>query len=139
MALDHGSKTIGVAISDVQRRLARPVETILRGKFSQDAGRIKALIKQHQPVAIIVGYPLHMDGAIGARCQSVRAFVRNLQDHEAVSLPVLLWDERLSSAAAQEKLRDAGLKAARRTSKIDAAAAALILENLLAHRARGND
>ena len=131
MGLDHGSKTIGVAITDAERRMAQPVETIRCKKFAVDVTRLKALIDEHQPVALIIGYPLNMDGSEGPRCQSVRAFVRNLESH--IDLPMLMWDERLSSAAAEDAMKDAELRTAQRHAKRDAAAAAMILESLLAH------
>ena len=129
MGLDHGTKTIGVAITDSERRMAQPVETIACKKFSIDVERLKALIAEHQPVALIIGYPLNMDGSAGPRCQSVRAFVRNLEQH--TDLPMLLWDERLSSSAAHDRMIEADIRAARRADKIDSAAAAMILENLI--------
>lgn len=133
MALDHGSKTIGVAISDAERRMAQPVETIMCKKFLVDVERLKQLIAAHQPTALIIGYPLNMDGSEGPRCQSVRAFVRNLEAH--IDLPMLMWDERLSSAAAEDAMKDAQIRAAQRHAKRDAAAAAMILESLLAFSA----
>lgn len=129
MALDHGKKTIGVAISDAERRLAQPVSTIQRTKLMQDIAQLGQLMAEYQPAALIIGYPLNMDGSEGPRCQSVRAFVRELEQH--IDRPMLLWDERHSSNAAQEQMIDAGIRAAKREYKIDAAAAAVILESLL--------
>lgn len=131
LGLDHGSKTIGIAVTDANRSMAQPLSTIRRTKFSADLQALQAVIGEYQPAALIIGYPLNMDGSEGSRCQSVRAFVRNLEAH--IHLPMLLWDERLSSSAAQEKLIDAEIRTAKRSEKIDAAAAAMILESLLAH------
>ena len=130
MALDHGRRTIGIAISDAQRRMAQPLSTIRYTKLTQAIAELTAIISQHQPAGLIIGYPLQLDGSEGPRCQSVRAFVRTLEAQ--ISLPMLLWDERLSSAAARDALADAGLGGRAIAQRVDAAAAALILESLLA-------
>jgi len=127
--LDHGSKTIGVAISDAWWQLAAPVTTIRRGKLVRDIAQLQTLIGEHGIGGIVIGYPLNMDGTAGPRCQSVRAFVRHLEAH--CDLPLLLWDERLSSAAAEEAMKAAGRRAARRHATRDAAAAAVILQGML--------
>lgn len=130
MGLDHGSKTIGVALSDARRTLASPLETINRSSFSADSARLGAVIAQEKVAGLVVGYPLNMDGSEGPRCQSVRAFVRNLEGH--FNLPILLWDERLSSSAATDAMITLGIRAARRDGKVDKIAATLILQGMLA-------
>lgn len=131
MAIDHGTKRIGLAVTDAERRLAQPLETIRNLALKTNYERIHTLVQSYHVAALIVGYPLEMDGREGPRCQSVRAFVRNIEG--AVMVPIMLWDERLSTAAAEDFLRDANLTAAQRMEKIDAAAAAVILQSLLDH------
>src|SRR5947209_7559752 len=96
MGLDIGTKTIGLALSDVERRLASPLDTIRRTRFSEDAARLLKRATEFNVAALIIGLPLNMDGSEGPRAQSTRAFVRNLPDSVSVSY----WDERLSTAAA---------------------------------------
>ena len=129
MGLDHGSKTIGIAITDVERRMAQPVTTIRKNKFSVDMAELNALIATHQPAALIIGYPLNVDGSEGPRCQSVRAFVRNMEDH--CDLPMLLWDERHSSQEADKIMMMAAMSSGKRKTRIDSAAATVILESFL--------
>ncbi len=129
LGLDPGSNTIGLALSDFGRSLARPLETIVRKKFSVDIERLKQVITQQSIVGLVIGYPLNMDGSEGERCQSVRAFVRNLETH--FDLPILLWDERLSTSAAHDAMIAAGVRAARRQEKVDKIAAAFILQSAL--------
>jgi putative Holliday junction resolvase len=127
--LDHGGKTIGIAISDANWGLAVPVTTIRRTKFAADIEALLRVIEERGIGGLVIGYPLNMDGTEGPRCQSVRAFVRNLEDH--CPLPVLLWDERLSSSEADEIMKDAGISAKNRPEKRDTAAATLILQSVL--------
>ncbi len=131
IGLDHGSKTIGVALSDALRGMASPLETINKRKFSADVERLKAIVTQEKVAGFVIGYPLNMDGSEGERCQSVRAFVRNLEVH--FDLPILLWDERLSSSTATDQMITSGVRAARRSDKIDKIAAAVILQGMLEH------
>lgn len=131
MALDHGRKTIGVAISDAERRISQPLTTIRRGKQAQDIEALQKLVEQQHITALIIGYPLEEGGKEGRRCQSVRAFVRAIEPH--LPHPMLLWDERYSSKQADEAMRDAALSAAKRADKIDASAAAVILDDVLRH------
>src|SRR5262249_51242626 len=101
MALDVGSKTIGLATSDALRMLATPLETLRRGKLAADLARLAELARRHEIAALVVGLPLNMDGSEGPRCQSVRQFVANIARHAPpalASLPVVLQDERLSTA-----------------------------------------
>lgn len=129
MGVDLGTKTIGLALSDVLRTVATPLETIKRKKFSIDAERLLALIAEHEVRALIIGLPRNMDGSEGPRAQSTRAFTRNLR---ALS-PVLMmfWDERLSTAAVTRTLIDADASRARRAELVDKMAAAYILQGAL--------
>lgn len=129
LAIDHGKKRIGLALSDVEQSLASPLETLTHAKFAMNAQAIAAVVEAENIVGIIIGYPLNMDGSEGPRCQSVRAFVRSLEAY--VSVPMLFWDERLSSAIAQEQMAQAALKAAQRADKVDKLAATAILQSYL--------
>ena len=101
LGLDVGTKTIGVATSDADRRLATGVETIARKTFTADARRLLALAKERSCAGFVLGLPLNMDGSEGPRAQSVRAFARNLA--KLTELPIALWDERLSTAAVERE------------------------------------
>ena len=129
MGLDLGTKTIGLALSDVERRICSPLETIRRTKFQADAAALLQLIEQHQIGALIIGLPLNMDGSEGPRVQSTRAFVRNLE--KLTSVPILYWDERLSTAAVTRTLLEADTSRARRAELVDKMAAAYILQGAL--------
>ncbi|MBN66094.1 MAG: Holliday junction resolvase RuvX [Rickettsiales bacterium] len=131
LALDLGSKTIGLALSDELRGIANALHTIKRRKFSQDIDALQQAVKEHAIAGLVMGYPLNMDGSEGPRCQSTRQFVRNMEEH--ISLPTLLWDERLSSYAAEEAMLSADLSREKRAEKIDKLAAAIILQGLLEH------
>ena len=128
-ALDLGTKTIGVAISDGMRYSATPLETIKRSKFTQDAERILDLIAQNQIAAIILGLPLNMDGSEGPRVQSTRAFARNLA--QKTPLPIAFWDERLSTAAVTRTLLEGDASRKRRREVVDKMAAAYMLQGAL--------
>src|SRR6266540_7042682 len=112
IGLDLGTKTIGVAVSDPDRRLAAGVETIARKAFSADAVRVLALAAERRVVGIVLGLPLNMDGSEGPRAQSTRAFARNLA--RLTELPIALWDERLSTAAVERALIEADASRAKR-------------------------
>jgi putative Holliday junction resolvase len=127
--LDLGDKTIGVALSDLRRRVATPVETIRREKFTLDAGRLLALLQARGAAGLVLGLPLNMDGTEGPRVQSTRAFARNLM--RLCDLPVVLWDERLSTVAAERALIEADTSRKRRREVIDAVAAGYILQGAL--------
>jgi putative Holliday junction resolvase len=129
LGLDLGSKTIGVAASDPDRRFAAPVETIRRKSAAADAERLLALAAERQAVAFVLGLPLNMDGSEGPRAQSTRAFARNLARH--TDLPIALWDERLSTAAVERELIAADASRKKRAAVIDAHAAAFILQGAL--------
>jgi putative Holliday junction resolvase len=134
IGLDLGSKTIGVASSDPDRRLATGVETIARKNFSTDAARLLALAAERKTVAFVLGLPINMDGSEGPRAQSTRAFARNLA--RLTDLPIALWDERLSTAAVERELIAADVTRARRAAVIDQHAAAFILQGALDRLAR---
>ncbi|MEM9792078.1 MAG: Holliday junction resolvase RuvX [Pseudomonadota bacterium] len=129
MGLDLGTKTIGVAISDIRHRIATPLETIRRRKFGADAAALHALMAERDVGAIVLGLPLNMDGSEGPRAQSSRAFARNFTAlHDTA---VLLWDERLSTVAAERALLEADTSRGKRASVIDQVAAGLILQGAL--------
>lgn len=129
LGLDLGTKTIGVAASDPDRRLATPVETIARKRFTLDARRILELAAERRAVGYVLGLPINMDGSEGPRAQATRAFARNLA--KLTELPIALWDERLSTAAVERALIDADASRARRKAVIDRHAAAYILQGAL--------
>jgi len=129
LGLDVGSKTIGLALSDMTRAVATPLTTIKRTKFTKDAAELSEVIESHDISALVIGLPLNMDGSEGPRAQSIRAFARNLGSH--VSLPVAFWDERLSTAAAERTLLEADASRKRRGEVIDKMAAAIILQGAL--------
>jgi len=129
LGLDLGTKTIGVATSDADRRLATGVETIARKTFTADAARLLALAGERRCVGFVLGLPLNMDGSEGPRAQSVRAFARNfakLTEH-----PIALWDERLSTAAVERTLIGADVSRKKRAAIIDEHAAIFILQGAL--------
>ncbi len=134
LGLDLGTKTIGVAASDPDRRLAAAVETIARKRFSLDAERLFALANERRAVGFVLGLPINMDGSEGPRAQATRAFARNLASLTA--LPIALWDERLSTAAVERALIAADASRARRKAVIDQHAAAYILQGALDRLAR---
>ncbi|MBV8189029.1 MAG: Holliday junction resolvase RuvX [Alphaproteobacteria bacterium] len=140
MALDVGSKTIGIATSDPLRLLATPLTTLKRTKLAPDLAQLADLVRKNDIKALVIGLPLNMDGSEGPRCQSVRQFVANIERHGAshlAELPVLLQDERLSTAAVTRRMiEDYDMSRAKRAERVDAAAAAWILESALA-RLRG--
>ena len=134
LGLDLGSKTIGVAVSDPERRLASPVETIKRKMFAVDAKRLLALAAERRAVGIVLGLPVNMDGSEGPRAQSTRAFARNFA--KLTELPIALWDERLSTAAVERELIAADVSRKKRAAVIDQHAAAYILQGALDRLAR---
>jgi putative holliday junction resolvase len=134
IGLDLGTKTIGVAASDPDRRLAAGVETIARKNFSADAAHLLALAAERKAAAFVLGLPVNMDGSEGPRAQSTRAFARNLA--RLTELPIALWDERLSTAAVERELIAADMSRARRAEVIDQHAAVFILQGALDRLAR---
>ena len=131
--LDVGTKTIGLAICDAGWHFAGPAETIRRAKFTADLGKLREFAAREQIVGMIVGLPLNMDGSDSPRTQSVRAFARNI---DPLGLPVLLWDERWSTQAVERAMIDADVSRARRAEKVDALAAAHILQGAIDALAR---
>jgi putative Holliday junction resolvase len=129
IGLDLGSKTIGVAASDPDRRVAAPVETISRQRFNLDARRILDLAGERRAAGFVLGLPINMDGSEGPRAQATRAFARNLA--RLTELPIALWDERLSTAAVERALIAADASRAKRRSVIDQHAATYILQGAL--------
>ena len=135
LGLDLGSKTIGVAASDPDRRLAAAVETIARTKFTADAARLLKLATERNAVGFVLGLPLNMDGSEGPAAQSARAFARNLAGR--TELPIALWDERLSTAAVERELIAQDASRAKRAAVIDQHAAVYILQGALDRLTRG--
>jgi putative Holliday junction resolvase len=135
VGLDLGEKTIGVAVSDIGLMIATPLALIRRTKFTADAGALFKLMDGRGAAGLVIGLPFNMDGTEGPRCQSTRAFARNLL--RLKDLPIAFWDERLSSAAVNRMLIDeADTSRARRADLVDKAAAAWILQGAL-DRLRG--
>jgi putative Holliday junction resolvase len=129
LGLDLGEKTIGLALSDIMLTVATPLETLKRGKFSADAATIEALIAKHGVGGLVIGLPLNMDGTDGPSAQSARAFGRNFAARS--ELPIVFWDERLSTAAVTRTLLDADASRKRRGEVVDKMAAAYILQGVL--------
>ena len=127
--LDLGTVTIGVAVSDGMRQVATPLETIKRRKFGLDAARLLEITAARGITGIVLGLPLNMDGSEGPRCQSTRAFARNLSG--LTELPIGYWDERLSTVAAERALLEADTTRKRRAEVIDHVAASYILQGAL--------
>ena len=127
--LDLGTVTLGVAVSDTFQSVATPLETIKRKKFGVDAEKLLAIVKQRNIGALVLGLPMNMDGTEGARCQSTRAFARNLT--KLTDLPIGFWDERLSTVAAERALLEADTSRKRRSEVIDHVAASYILQGAL--------
>ena len=134
IGLDLGSKTIGVAASDPDRRLAATVETVSRTRFTLDAERLLALAGERRAVGFVLGLPINMDGTEGPRAQATRAFARNFS--KLTALPIALWDERWSTAAVERALIEADASRKKRKAVIDQHAAAYILQGALDRLAR---
>lgn len=132
LGLDPGSKTIGVAISDSALKVASPLETIKRAKFTQDAEQLARICAAYKIGGLVIGLPVNMDGSEGPRCQSVRALARNLREKAGFEMPMAFWDERLSTAAVERFLVDeADMTRKRRGEVVDKMAAAYILQGAL--------
>jgi putative holliday junction resolvase len=138
VGLDLGTKTIGVAVSDPDRRLATGVETVKRKAFKADAARLLAIAAERSAVGLVLGLPINMDGSEGPRAQSTRAFARNFA--RLTDLAIALWDERLSTAAVERELIGMDMSRAKRSQVIDEHAAMFILQGALDRLAnlRGN-
>ena len=126
--LDVGTKTVGVAVCDAGWHFAGPLETIRRTKFTADLEQLRAIVGRESIKGLVVGLPLSMDGSDSPRTQSVRAFARNLMP---LDLPLLLWDERWSTQAVERAMIDADVSRAKRAEKVDALAAAHILQGAI--------
>lgn len=131
LGLDLGEKTIGVAVSDLTRSVASPLALIRRSKFTADIAELAALADDRLVSGLVIGLPVNMDGSEGARCQSVRAFARNLLRLGGRDWPIAFWDERLSSAAVNRMLIGEDVTRARRAEVVDKTAAAWILQGAL--------
>jgi len=129
LGLDLGEKTIGLALSDTRLTIATPMETLKRGKFAADAAKLDAIVAGQNVGGLVVGLPLNMDGSDGPSAQSARAFARNFAARSP--LPILLWDERLSTAAVTRTLLEADASRRRRAQVVDKMAAGYILQGVL--------
>lgn len=127
--LDLGTVTIGVAVSDLMRSVATPLETIQRRKFTLDAARLFEITGHRSIAGLVLGLPRNMDGSEGPRCQATRAFARNLE--KLTPLPITFWDERLSTVAAERAMLEADMSRKRRAERIDNVAASYILQGML--------
>ena len=134
LCIDLGTKTIGIALSDPGRVIASPVETLRRGRFRDDSARLEALCAREDVGGIVVGLPRHTDGGEGSRAQSSRAWAANLAAR--LGLPVLMWDERFSTAAVERAMIAADMSRRRRAARVDSAAAAYILQGAIDALAR---
>lgn len=129
LALDHGTKRIGVAVSDELQMFASPLGSVPAEPVAACLAQLRQMVQAQAVERILVGLPRNMDGSYGPAAEKVRAFVAALKD--AVSVPIQTWDERLSSVQAQRLLRDAGHKAKQQKGKVDASAAAILLQSYL--------
>jgi putative Holliday junction resolvase len=129
LALDVSKRAIGVAGADAGWRLATALTTIRRSRWAQDLARLETIIRERAAGVLVLGWPLNMDGSEGPRCQAVRAFAEKLDG--ALALPILLWDERLTTFAAEEAAERAGLRGKNRAAMLDALAAAAVLQDFL--------
>jgi putative Holliday junction resolvase len=129
LGLDVGQTTIGLALSDGSRLIASPLLTIERGKFRKDIGTLMKITGEYNVTGLVIGYPVNMDGSSGRRAQSTRTFAGNLEKH--MTLPMLLWDERLSTMAVERAMLEADLSRARRAELVDKLAASYMLQGLL--------
>lgn len=127
--LDLGTKTIGIAVSDLGLSFAHPRPVLKRRKFTQDAQELLEILQKENITALIIGLPVNMDGTEGPRCQATRAFVRNME--KLTDIPFIYWDERLSTVAAERALIGMDVSRAKRAERIDSAAASFILQGAL--------
>jgi putative Holliday junction resolvase len=134
LGLDLGTRTVGLALSDVGRTLATPYDTIKRTKLAADLARLESVIAKEGVGALVLGLPVNMDGSEGPRCQATRQFATDLL--KRIDLPLAFWDERLSTRAAEAALLEADTSRRRRAQVIDKVAAAVILQGFLDFAAR---
>jgi putative Holliday junction resolvase len=129
LALDVGDKRIGVAISDPSQVLARSLKVIERGSRQQDFVAVARLVEKYEVEKVVVGYPRSLDGTVGEQAEKVERYAAGLA--ESLTVPVLLWDERLSTVSAERLMREAGLRGKKKRERVDAVAAAVILQDYL--------
>jgi putative holliday junction resolvase len=129
LGLDVGDTTIGLALSDLMRSIATPLETINRSKFAKDLEHLKGVIAKHGVVGLVIGYPLNMDGSHGPRTQSTRTFTANIS--KQIDLPMLLWDERLTTIAVERAMLEGDLSRQKRAQLVDKLAASYMLQGFL--------
>jgi putative Holliday junction resolvase len=129
IGIDAGTKTLGLALSDVTRTIATPLTVLKRTKFKEDAAQLLRIAAEHQIGGFVLGLPINLDGTAGPRAQATRAFARNM--NALTELPILLWDERLSTVAAERTLIEADASRSRRAQVVDKLAAAIILQGAL--------
>ena len=140
LGLDYGSRRIGVAICDELGMTARGVATIVRRNREADLGVIDELVRRHGVERIVIGYPLRLDGSEGIQCEKINRFIRRLEAR--LSLPIIRWDETLSTKEAEELLRQGGVRPKKRKGIVDRVAASIILQGYLdanAHGEHGDD
>jgi putative Holliday junction resolvase len=132
LGLDLGEKTVGLAVSDSARRVASPIDTLRRGKFTKDAQDLLHLCTEREIGGLVIGLPINMNGSEGPRCESVRQFAANLIEISGYGGPIAFWDERLSTAAVERVMIDeADLSRKRRAKSVDSMAASYILQGAL--------
>ncbi len=129
LGLDPGTKTIGLALSDISLKIGSPLLTIKRTKFKQDMAVLKKIVDEHSVGAFVIGLPVNMDGSEGPRAQSIRQFQKNLEEY--FDFPMCFWDERLSTVAVTRTLLEADTSRAKRAEAVDKMAAAYILQGAL--------
>jgi putative Holliday junction resolvase len=132
LALDVGDKRIGVAISDPSQMLARSLRVIQRASRQEDLAAVARLVEEYEVEKVMVGYPRSLDGTVGEQAEKVERYAAGLA--EALTVPVLLWDERFSTVTAETLMREAGLRGKKKRERIDAVAAAVILQDYLDSR-----
>ena len=132
LALDVGDKRVGVAISDLTQILARSLKVIQRSSHQDDFAAVSLLVEEYEVERVVVGYPRSLDGTIGAQAEKVERYAEGLA--KALDMPVLLWDERFSTVSAERLMREAGLRGKKKRERIDAVAAAVILQDYLDSR-----
>lgn len=129
LGIDLGKKRIGIAVSDINQKIASPLRVIENMKFKETLNILKEILTERDVCAIIVGDPINMDGSIGPKSQSSRSFIKNLS--KDLDIPILLWDERLSTVSAERSLLEADISRKKRQQVIDKIAASIILQNFL--------
>jgi putative Holliday junction resolvase len=129
LALDVGEKRIGVAISDLSQTLARSLQVIQRGSRQHGFAAVARLVEEYEVEKVVVGYPRSLDGTAGKQAEKVECYAAGLA--EALTVPVILWDERLSTVSAERLMREAGLRGRKKQERVDAVAAAVILQDYL--------